>query len=161
MGPNPVNANFLFDLGSKNGHFITDATLGSLSAQNINPILLSYANSEAESFMLDKLTYHVEGDDYKATGNLKFLYRNLKLTVLKNNSGEMKKNRIISFAANILLNNENLSGITERKAINIVHKRLPYKNYFGIICKTLINCITKIVLKENKKNLTKMAKKKK
>ncbi|MES2795777.1 MAG: hypothetical protein V4683_07425 [Bacteroidota bacterium] len=163
MGVNQMTALFQFDLAAKNGHFITDATLNSLSARHINPSLYSLAQVRAESFILNKLVYHIEGYDYKAFGNLKFLYSNLKLSVLKNDEGEIKKRGGISMLANLFVHNDNLPDENERKAINIKEKRITNKNFFNLICKTLISCLVQIVVKgdSDKKNLASRASKKK
>ena len=155
MGPNPMNALFSFDLASTNGHFITDATLASLQPSQINPVFRSLARAELESFKLNKLIYHVEGNDNYAVGNLTLLYQDLKLNVLKKEDGELKKKGLISLLANLLkiYDHNPMPGEAERKATGIKFQRLPNKNFFGLVVRTLLECAQQIALKGKNKEL--------
>lgn len=157
MGPNAMNAIFAFDLAANNGHFVTDASLASLHPDNINPAFRALARAELESFKLDKLKYHVEGNDNYAVGDLTLLYHDLKLNVLKkrDENGEFKKKGLISLLANLfkLYDNNPMPGEAERKASNIREERLPNKNYFGLIVRTLLRCTQEIAIKGENKSL--------
>lgn len=156
MGPNAMNAVFAFDLASTNGHFITDATLASLQPSQINPAFRALAQAELESFKLNKLDYHVEGYDGYAIGNLRLLYQDLKLNVLKKDEdGELKKKGLISLLANMLklYDHNPMPGEAERKAVNIRDERLPNKNFFGLVVRTMLKCTQEIALKGKNKTL--------
>jgi hypothetical protein len=163
MGPNAMNAIFAFDLAAANGHFITDASLASLKPNDINPAFRALAQAELESFKLDKLKYHVEGNDNYAIGDLTLLYHDLKLNVLKRDeNGELKKKGLITLLANLLklYDNNPMPGEAERKATNIRDERLPNKNYFGLVVRTLLKCTQEIAVKGDNKNLPGMTAKK-
>ncbi|MES2647388.1 MAG: hypothetical protein V4717_10965 [Bacteroidota bacterium] len=156
MGPNTMNAVFNFDLASGNGHFITDATLESLQPSQINPAFRALAEAELGSFKLNQLKYHVEGFDGYAVGDLTLRYQDLKLNVLKKeDDGDLKKNGIISLLANMLkiYDHNPMPGEAERKAINIRDERLPNKNFFGLVVRTMLKCTQEIALKGKNKTL--------
>lgn len=155
MGANNMHAVFAFDLASRNGHFTTDASLQSLEAKDINPAFRALARADLQQFHLNKMNYHVEGYDGYAIGNLQLLYRDLKLELLKEQDGELKKKGLISFLANMLkiYDNNPVPGEPERKAINIRDQRLPEKNFFGLIVRTLLKCTQEITLKGKNKEL--------
>lgn len=155
MGNNAMRAIFSFDLRADDGHFMVDANLASLEASQINTIFRPLARAELETFSLDKLDYHVEGNDHSATGNLSLLYHNLKLNVLKEEDGEFKKKGLITLLANLLkLHSSNPEeGEAERKAIGIREPRIPTKNFFGLVIKTLLTCTQEIAVKGKNKSL--------
>jgi hypothetical protein len=156
MGGNPMNALFSFDLGSNNGHFIVDASLKSMQASQLNNMLRALAGAKMESFTLDKLQYHVEGYDHYTVGDLRLLYHDLKLSVLKDDGeGGYEKKGLMSLLANMLkLYNDNpMPGKEERKAVNIRDPRTPRKNFFGQVCQTLLKCAQEIAVKGDNKNL--------
>jgi hypothetical protein len=102
------------------------------------------------------LKYHVEGYDGYAVGDLQMLYRDLKLNVLKEDEdGDLKKKGLISFLANLIkiYDNNPMPGEPERKAINIREQRIPEKNFFGFVIKTLLTCVQQIALKGDEKKL--------
>jgi hypothetical protein len=156
MGGNLLKADFGFDLASSNGHFVTDASINSLPPGDINPTFKALARAELESFHLQKLKYHVEGYDGYAVGDLQMLYRDLKLNVLKEDEdGDLKKKGLISFLANLIkiYDHNPMPGEPERKAINIREQRIPEKNFFGFVIKTLLTCVQQIALKGDEKKL--------
>lgn len=156
LGDNAMNTVFAFDLASPNGHFITDASLTSLRPGNINPVFRALARAELETFNLEKMVYHVEGNDNAATGNLTFRYRDLKLNVLKEDkNGNLKKKGMVSLLANLakLYNHNPMPGKEERKAIRVTNRRIPYKNYFGLVVSTLLKCTQEIAIKGENKQL--------
>lgn len=156
MGNNNMDAQFAFDLASNDGHFITDAGLQSLEAAQVNPTFKALAKAEMESFTLDKLQYHVEGNDNMATGDLRLLYHNMKLNVLKiDDDGKFKKKGLISLLANMIkLYPENpVSGEPERVAKGIKNPRTVTKNFFGYAVFTLLKCAQEIAVKGKNKTL--------
>jgi hypothetical protein len=156
MGDNDMRAIFSFDLASNDGHFMVDATLASLTAGQINAIFRPLAKAELETFVLDKLAYHVEGNDHSATGNLRLLYHDLKLNVLKTDAdGNFQKKGLITMLANVLklYSSNPESGEQERKATGIKEQRIPTKNFFGLVIRTLLSCTQEIALKGKNKTL--------
>lgn len=163
MGNNDMRAIFAFDLAANNGHFMVDAMLESLKAADINPIFRPLAKAELETFVLDKLAYHVEGNDNVATGNMKLLYHDLKLNVLKTDAdGNFKKKGLITMLANLLkLHSANPEqGEQERTATGIKEQRNPAKNFFGFVIRTMLACTQEIAVKGKNKSLPGMGGKK-
>lgn len=156
MGNNEMTGVFNFDLARNDGHFVADAHLKSLKAADVNAAFRALAKAELESFVLDDLKYHIEGNDGMATADVHLLYHDLKLTVLKtDDEGKFKKKGLISLLANLIKiydqNPEN--GKTERVASGIKNPRVVTKNFFGYAVFTLLKSVQEVVLKGKNKTL--------
>ena len=157
-----MNALFSFDLASTNGHFMVDAGLKSLQAAQISPVMKALARAEFESFTLDDLQYHIEGNDYNGTSDMRLRYHNLKLNVLETDEdGNLQKKGFLSFLANLikLYPDNPIQGEPERVAKGIKTQRITTKNFFVLVCFGMLNCAQEIVVKGKNKNLPGLTKK--
>ncbi|MES2776103.1 MAG: hypothetical protein V4722_18140 [Bacteroidota bacterium] len=156
MGNNDMSAIFNFDLPSPDGHFTIDAGLKSLQASQVNTTFKNLAKAEMESFVLDDLQYHIEGNDNMATADLKMKYHDMKLNVYKTDEeGEFKKKGLISLLANLIkiYPANPMPGEQERVARGIRNPRIVTKNLFGYAVFTLLKCVQEIAIKGKNKTL--------
>jgi hypothetical protein len=82
MNKGLLTANFDFDLGDENNPFKFTAHLSTMSAREFNNILEALAFVSIESGNIKDLSMEVQGDRYYATGNMIFLYDNLKVSTI-------------------------------------------------------------------------------
>ena len=76
------NLNVIFDMGNDNNPFKFDAHLSSMSATDFNSLLEALAFVSVESGTIKDLSMQAEGDMLYATGNMKFLYNDLKVSTI-------------------------------------------------------------------------------
>ena len=77
-----LSANFNFDLNDDDNGFIFDARLGAMEAQAFNEILEPTAFVKVESGKIKELKLEAQGDNYYATGNMRFEYNSLKVSTI-------------------------------------------------------------------------------
>ncbi|HUC83541.1 MAG TPA: hypothetical protein VMR70_21690, partial [Flavisolibacter sp.] len=67
----PIRANFRFYLDSADGRFDVTGTLQNITAKQINPISLTFANVEVPSANIEALDFFVRGEDYGANSDVR------------------------------------------------------------------------------------------
>ena len=151
LDKSPLHALFTFDLRSPTGRFSVQATLQDLEAAQLNPVTTALAGASIHSFHLDQLDCSIQGDERGATGNLHMRYRGLKLELLKksNDTANAYSKPLLSFLVNKLaIRSDNPDGNKpEEFAEGIVQQRDPYKSFFNLIWKTMLEGIRSIAMK--------------
>jgi hypothetical protein len=150
MNASKLSADFNFLLNAEDGKFQMKAELEKTSATRLNRASVPLAKLEIENGTINKLTYHAKGNDRYATGNIQFLYDDLKLNFLEpdNEDGNLEKQGVKSFlAALFVVRQQNPGkGKEPRQAINITTTRHPRKGYFNMIWRTLFAGLKEIIL---------------
>ncbi|RLD19509.1 MAG: hypothetical protein DRI71_11685, partial [Bacteroidetes bacterium] len=82
MNKGLLTTNFDFDMGDENNPFSFDAHLTTMSATEFNSVLEALAFVSIESGTVKELSMQATGDNYYATGNMKFLYNDLKVSTI-------------------------------------------------------------------------------
>lgn len=148
MNVGKINATFLFNLAkAKEGVFSVDANMGEMSTAPLNKTAEALGRFSIEKGNIHSLTVHVQGNNHGAYGNVKFLYDDLKINVLKkddNDTTKLKKRGLISFIANtFVIKNANptkgLGARTEQASFT----RDPSKSFFNLVWKTIEDGIKK------------------
>ncbi|MGI8952302.1 MAG: hypothetical protein ACR2FN_12065 [Chitinophagaceae bacterium] len=146
MNNTPINADFKFNLAkAKEGVFIVDATMGKINETVLNPITKPLALVEIDNADVKNLKAHVEGDNYKASAEITFLYDNLKITALKKDEdaqSKTKKRKFLSFLANsLILQKSNPSANGKITTVNSFYQRDVHKSFFNLIFKVILKGI--------------------
>jgi hypothetical protein len=91
---------------------------------------------------------HLEGNNFRTSGNINMQYNNLHITPLKKDKeekGKLKKKTVTSLFANILLvKNENPKG-KELRQPNFTVERDQFTTFFNLIWKTVLTGILKTI----------------
>ena len=82
------------------------------------------------------LSFDMTGDDYKAGGQTTLVYDDLKMELLKKDSGELVKKGFMSFIANALMKNSN-AGKEKVKPVTMTFTRDTTKSFFNLVWKTI------------------------
>lgn len=131
------------------GGFVMTVQMGHADLTVLNPVLHPLVSAEVKSGKLDTLTMRVIGREAHSYGEIKMLYHDLKVAVLKN--GENKRSLlggIKSFFANTFIKNKN----TEKTA-TVFFKRLRDRSAMNYLVKITFNGIINTVIgKKNKKS---------
>lgn len=137
--------------------FLLSAQMDGSDLKILNPILGPLASVLIKSGELDSLSMSVSGNEYNASGEMKMIYRDLKIATL-NNDDKSKKNRFRNFFANtFVIKNKNTS-----KKSAIFFERMRDRSIFQYIVRIFANGIsTSTGLKSNKKTLRRIKKEQK
>lgn len=138
--------------------FVLEANMGNYDLKNLNDIFLPLARAELTSGMLQKFHFRTEASSLGATANMRLLYNDLKIQVLKDGEGE-QPNKFLSQLANMVIrtNNPNNERSKPREA-NIVIERDPYHSTFNYFWQILQPAVTESVgVSQKKQNFAKKA----
>ena len=121
MNKVPMTVRFKFNLANyQSGLFSVDVNMDTLNKITINPIAEPVGRFTVKNGQMQQGTAHMEGDNFNLHGTVEIFYTDLHITPLKSDSanGELKKNRLKSFFANIVfIKNENPKGNDLRQPV--------------------------------------------
>ena len=103
-----LNANFRFDMASKNYVHEIEGSLGKMDLTQINPILEKSAPVKIVSGNLNRFDFSLKCNSKTAFGELYFGYDNLEIALLEFQANKAKVSKFASFWANkMVLNSKN------------------------------------------------------
>lgn len=139
----PLTTTWKFYLFHPRGRFDVKGSLGSIPATQVNELTRPMGPAAIEDGMINHLSFNLAGDDYGMNGEVKFLYKNLKVGILKKDedSKKLEKKKLASLAANIILKNNNPSGKEEPRVITVKQERDTNRSIFHLSWKTLFSGI--------------------
>lgn len=154
LGHSPISALFKFYLDSTNGRFDVDGSIHNVTAEQINPVSLPLANVDVHSLNIQKLDFHVAGEDFTANSNVQMLYNNVSVVFRKTDkeTGETKTKKFITKLFNkyiVYPSNPGADGV-ERKAANVLVARLTTQSFFGLIWKAIFAGMQNIMMKSGR-----------
>lgn len=137
MGKVPLNAKFHFPPGNK-GSFTVRASLAPFDLDILNPVVEPLAKVSLRSGRATALSINIRGNDRSATGDIKFLYEDLKADVLKEKEdGNTVKRPVVSLLANTILRSNNRADDRHANSYSVQQEREPTKSFFNLIWKTI------------------------
>jgi hypothetical protein len=147
MQSGKLTARFDFTLNDKAGGFGVSGQLKDMNGKDLNVVTKPMGKVEIRSCDIQDLTFNIKGDERKATGHVKLLYRNLRIAVLKQDKDhkEFKRKGLVSLVANALVIKDAnpLSGENVRTA-NVSYTRDVKKSFFNLVWKTLFTGVKDI-----------------
>lgn len=148
MKSGKLKASFDFILGDESGAFGVSGQLNNMDGKEFNPVTKPLGMVEIRSAQIKELEFHFQGNERSASGTLKFLYSNLKISMLKEEkdpNGNQRKG-LASLLANLMaIKNENPS---PGEAVRIVKPRFqrdPKKSFFNLVWKTIFTGVKETV----------------
>ncbi|MBL0144795.1 MAG: hypothetical protein IPP48_02585 [Chitinophagaceae bacterium] len=119
MGISKLHSVWKLALNNSDGNFEISGSVGGFDAVSLNPMIEPLGMTSIKKGRVNKLTYNLTGNNYSAKGSETFLYNNLKIEVLKLDSGDVKKKGLQTFLANALMKNNNpTNGVTRTEEID-------------------------------------------
>lgn len=95
-------------INHKKNAFTLTGSLGEMDMRAFNAILAPNVHVRIDRGILDEMQFSVAGDNYSAGGKMRFLYRDLKVSLLKvAESGAHRKRGVPSFLTNIMIRSNN------------------------------------------------------
>jgi hypothetical protein len=144
LGAGNLSTDWQLTLNAANGAFTISGQLQSMNAFTLNSIIEPLAMASAKEGQIDALKFAIEGTDRKASGNILFLYHDLKMEILKiDDEEELKKKALLSSIANALLKNEHTNAADSK---NVDYERDITKSFFNLIWKTIFSGAKNTVL---------------
>lgn len=139
LGQAPVDAYLSMYLKHPQGKFAIKGTLNATEATVFNKLTRPMGLASIEKGKLNRLDFDLAGYDYSASGTVRMLYEDLKVSILEKDEGdnELKKKGLISFIANIVIKDANP---LKNKSVRIAHvknERDVQKSFFNLIWKTI------------------------
>ena len=134
MGEASLNVNWNFDISNKADAFTISGQMDRISSEGINEFLKPALNVKSEGGIRD-MRFNFTGNSQSSTGEMKLIYDNFKVEVLK--EGGEEKNKLLSALANLIVNNEATSAEEEQE--NIKTKRTQTKSFWNYLWKNIRN----------------------
>jgi len=116
MEETKVTLNWDFDVRNTRDEFNIKGSLGSISADAVNPFVKPTMNVELEGD-IESLYFNFFGNNSEATGNMQLSYQDFKVNILKD--GEEKKKSFLSGIANFFLKNDRIDEDVEQEEIRV------------------------------------------
>lgn len=151
MKSGKLRAHFDFSLKDSSGGFGVSGQMKGMDGRELNPMLKPLGMVEIKSCKIDNVTFNMKGNERSASGEVKFLYSDLKVNILKKEEGthEYKKKGLISLFANALVIKDSNPGNGETRIGHPHFTRDPQKSFFNLVWKTLFTGIKEIALGKN------------
>jgi len=151
MKSGKLKAHFGFSLKNKGGGFSVTGQIKDMDGRELNPVLKPLGMVEVKSCKINDLSFSMNGDEKGAKGEVKFLYSDLKVNILKKEEGshEFKKKGLISFIANLMVIKDENPGKGQTRIAHPNYTRDPNKSFFNLVWKTLFTGIKETVLGEH------------
>lgn len=145
MNSGNLHAQFGFDMLSKNGAHTYKGSLGAMNATAFNRILTPLLNAEIGSGNIKKITFDMQGTDYRNWGDFRFDYDNMKIRLLgdKDDEGKRSNRRVLSFMVNQILINDSNPDANEKYHIGKItdYRRDPSHSFFKTLWQSLLEGI--------------------
>ncbi|QEC69972.1 hypothetical protein FRZ67_22720 [Panacibacter ginsenosidivorans] len=154
MSAGALHALFKFDLANVDkGNFSLDLEVGSMDGKLLNTATKTLGLFEIKNADINKISAHIDANNYKSNGTVSFFYKYLEVAVLKQDEEEnnkLKKRGLISFIANNFVIAQSNTGDDKNKdPKKVSYKRDPEKSFFNLIWKTLFTGLSATVKGEN------------
>jgi hypothetical protein len=146
MGLSQLHSVWRFPLNNNNGAFEVTNTGTPFNGPDLNPLIEPLGMASIKSGKINKLDVKLTGNDYKATGNLTFLYSDLKVELLKKDSADVKKKGFMSLLTNALIKDANPKN-GEIRTSEINQDRDITKSFFNLVWKSIFSGIKKTAQK--------------
>lgn len=148
MGAGLLRAQFSFDMLSEIGSHTYKGTLGQMPAAPFNGILTPLLNLEFASGNIHRISFDMQGTDYRNWGEFRFDYDDARINLLhKSEEGNKgSKKDVLSFLINqFLVNDSNPDPDGTYRIAQVDHTRVPEYSHFKTIWKALFEGIQQCV----------------
>ncbi len=135
----PAHVNLDLLLGDRNGKFMYNGTVEGFDAGKLNVLIQPMGLAQVEKGTVNKLNFSFTGQNNRSDGTVVLLYNDLKLTLLKKDSSEdaLKKKKLASFVANIIIKNANPLRKKPVRVANVHFMRDTSRSFFNLMWKSL------------------------
>jgi hypothetical protein len=109
LNKTPMKVTWLLYLLNPKGRFDVKGSIGAIDGPILNQLIEPMGPASIKRGWINGAEFNLQGHDYGMDGTVKFLYEDLRVTVLQKEKGVMKldKKGLLSFLANIVIKNSN------------------------------------------------------
>lgn len=139
----PLTATLGFYNASKDGRWAAKGHLSKMNAKTVNQLTEPLGLARVEDGVINSLDFNLSGNDYRATGDVKLLYNDLQVALLKqDDSKNFERKGFISWVANLKLksNNPKKEGAEPRTG-KVNYERDITRSYFALLWKSIFEGI--------------------
>jgi cell division protein FtsL len=146
LGKVPLHTKWTFHLGNPDGKFSIQGNMGATAAETFNIVAVPLGPARLNSGQVHELAFNMNGTNYQMTGQVKMLYDDLRISLLKkdDDSVHYKKKGIASWIANLKIKNANPDKGKEVRTGKIDYKRDVNKSIFNFTWKSLFEGVKEI-----------------
>ena len=152
MDASPLHINWGFNTLDQSDNFTIAGNVTDMPADRINPFIEPYLHVTAKG-LIKRLDFYFNGNPSEISGELKMKHDNLKISILKKNSGEV--NKLLSGIANLLIKNS--SGRYPQSVTIKNVARDNTKSFFNLLWKGMEDGLAQTLIginyKKNVKNV--------
>jgi len=147
MNSGNLKLNLTFNLADKLGAFSYSGTLGPIDGKVLNNITEPLGMVSVKSASVKKLQFNVKANQNIASGNMQFIYDDLKVQILKRDeeSGDLKKQGLLSGLANLFVLNSSNPDHGKFITGTIYHRRLRTQSFFSFLWQSMLTGIKESV----------------
>ncbi|UPK70080.1 hypothetical protein [Chitinophaga filiformis] len=151
MNSGKLKVHFNFSMKDTLGGFGVSGQVKSMDGKDLNPVLKPLAMVQVKSCDIQDLSFSMTGNERRASGQVKFIYSNLKVNILKKEEGthEFKRKGLMSFLANVLIIKDSNPADGETRLAHPRYERDIKKSFFNLVWKTLFTGIKETALGKN------------
>ncbi len=149
-----LRTNWVFHPGDPSGSFSLSGNTGRVDGTEFNDVLEAMGPSHLDKGYVNGIEFSFNGSDASITGQVKFLYQDLKIQLLEEgkDKGVENKKKLTSFLANILIKNDNPKGNKPPRIASVQLQRDKTKSIFFFVWKALLSGLKQGAgIKEKKK----------
>lgn len=145
MNAGEFRTSFRLPVASSDGYFRVEGEMSEMNLSLLNPVITPLTKIEIESGKVNGMNFHISGNAQEATTDVEFLYENLKITLLREKDGRLKKAFVLSDIINgVLVRKNNLLGDRVRSGRATVERDI-YRSQFNYLWRSLFAGIEKII----------------
>lgn len=147
MGSGNLNVKIDFHLDDDLGRFDYSGSIGKFDLKELNELSSNLGMVKVKSGLVNSLQFNATGNWTKGVGTLTFLYKDLKIELLKNEDRRLKSKGFLTFLANQILiksDNPTLKNDEIRKG-KIDFNRPPTASFFNLLWKSVFTGIRETV----------------
>jgi hypothetical protein len=139
MGKGPLSATMTIPLTKKPQAFSVSGSLGKMKLGKLNSILFNN-HIKINKGQLDNMTFSLQGNPNKISGEMRLKYRDLNVSLLKKEDRK-KRRRFVSFLANWVLHSQNPKLSKPLRIGNIHYKKENPMSFFSFLWKAMLEGI--------------------
>lgn len=138
MNQGVLEAVFLLPVDSLNPHFEVKGNLGKMNMEALNPVIEPLAKIDITSGEIDDMKFDITGNSVEAQVKMVFLYRDLKIRLMKEKDGHLETRSFLTTLANGLIAKGNNPDHREIRKADATAERDIYRSQFNYLWRTLL-----------------------
>lgn len=125
-------------MNTADGAFTITGNVAGFDGKKLNPVIEPLGMGSVKSGIIKSLDFSLNGNDYRAKGEVLMLYNDLKIELLKAKENQIKNKSVTSFVANIFIKDQNPSNGKTRKG-DVAFERIMNKLFFNLVWKSIFD----------------------